>query len=72
MDGDALLRAIGERVRSARNAAGLTQSTLERNAEVRPALVSALERGEENATVEDLFSIARALGCTIGDLLPEG
>jgi len=55
------LRLVGRRVRDSRLAAGLTQSTLEHDAGLRPVTVSKLERGELDVTVDDLRRIADTL-----------
>jgi len=61
---------VGERVRAAREAAGLSQSRLERDADVRPTTVSQLERGEGDPTVYDLFRLASVLEVELRALLP--
>jgi transcriptional regulator with XRE-family HTH domain len=63
------LRAVGERLRAARSAAGLTQAGLERAAGVAPTTVIRFERGEAT-TVGDLVRLAAALGVPVRDLLP--
>ncbi len=44
----AFVRIVGQRVRERREAGGLTQSRLERDAELRPTTIARLERGEED------------------------
>jgi len=66
----AFLRLVGQRVRDSRLAAGLTQSTLERDARLLPVTVSKLERGEVDVTVHDLRRIADTLGVSMTALLP--
>jgi len=67
----AFVRVVGERVRAARQAAGLSQSRLERDAGVRPTTVSQLERGEGDPTVYDLYRLASALDVELRALLPD-
>jgi len=59
------------RVKAAREAAGLSQSTLERQARVPPCTVSRLERGEgDELAVVALARIAAVLAVPIADLIP--
>jgi transcriptional regulator with XRE-family HTH domain len=67
-----LARAVGERVRAARVTAGLSQSGLERAADLLPTTVTKLERGEVwNVTIGDLIRMAYALGVHARTLLPD-
>jgi transcriptional regulator with XRE-family HTH domain len=68
--GEVLAAELGRRVRAAREAAGLSQSTLERNAGLRPCTVAELERGESDVPVLDLVRIAAVVGVDVRDLLP--
>jgi len=62
---------FARRVKAARQAEGLSQSALEREAKVRPCTVSAIERGEcETLSLPELARIAAALRIGIGELLP--
>jgi transcriptional regulator with XRE-family HTH domain len=68
----ALIAGIGQRVKARREAAGLTQSQLDRNARLRPATIAKLERGEDGyIEVTELDRVATVLGCAIVDLLPD-
>jgi transcriptional regulator with XRE-family HTH domain len=59
------------RVKAAREAAGLSQSTLERQARVPPCTVSRLERGEgDDLAVVALARIAAVLAVPVADLIP--
>jgi transcriptional regulator with XRE-family HTH domain len=59
------------RVKAAREAAGLSQSGLERQARVPPCTVSRLERGEgDNLAVVALARIAAVLAVPLADLVP--
>jgi len=70
-DLDRFYTEFARRVKAAREAAGLTQSGLERAAKVHPCTVSAIERGESgDLTLPELARIAAALRIDIGELLP--
>jgi y4mF family transcriptional regulator len=64
-----LLARVGQNVRAARTAKGLTQEALAEAADVSQQYVSDLERGRCNATLTQLQKIADALGIQPGDLL---
>jgi transcriptional regulator with XRE-family HTH domain len=56
------LRAtLGRNVRKLRLSLGMTQSDLADRAEIRQALISDIERGETNATLDSVVRIAMAL-----------
>jgi transcriptional regulator with XRE-family HTH domain len=64
-------RLLGQRIRAIREAAGLTQSGLERAAGLRPTSIAAAERGESSQlTVEQLHDMAGVLGLPVTALLP--
>jgi len=53
-----------------RRAAGLTQQELERRSGVKQGLISLIERGlTKNPRVDTAAKLARALGCTIDELI---
>ncbi len=56
-----LSKQIGERLRSLRLAAGLTQEHLAERADLHTTYIGQLERGEKNATVESICKLAAAL-----------
>ena len=63
------LRAtLGRNVRKLRLSLGMTQSDLADRAEIRPALISDIERGETNATLDSVVRIAMALGIEPAEL----
>jgi len=64
------VRQIGQQVRARREATGLSQTGLERAAELRPTTVIDLDRGEGDLDVQDLYRLAGVLGVYIRDLLP--
>ena len=60
-------------LQSRRTQAGLTQQELSKRSGIPQATISAIESGtRKNIGVETLYPIARALGCTIDDLLTPG
>jgi transcriptional regulator with XRE-family HTH domain len=64
------LRAtLGRNVRKLRLSQRMTQADLADLAESRRALISDIERGEANPTLESLLRIAVALGVKPGELL---
>jgi transcriptional regulator with XRE-family HTH domain len=64
--------AIGERIKKFRTEDGLTQPQLAAKAGVDQGGLSKLERGlTTNLTLEILRRLARALGCSVADLLDE-
>lgn len=65
------LQATGREIRRHRQALGLSQEQLAERAGLHRNYVGFLERGERNASLTTLFSIARALGLSVGQLLAE-
>jgi len=63
-------RRFGRLVKAAREAAGLTQSRLERDAGLTPTTVTRVERGEYDLPTSELADIAHALGVDPGTLFP--
>ncbi len=60
--------ALGERIRSCRIGAGLTQEELATKSGLHSSYIGQVERGQKNITVEALSRILRALGMTFIDL----
>lgn len=67
-----LLEALGARVRSRRDALGLTRRALAASSGVSERFLAALERGDGNISVLRLAEVAGALGTSPGVLLGEG
>jgi ribosome-binding protein aMBF1 (putative translation factor) len=67
--GDALLISVGNAIRRARRALGMSQEALALAAELDRSYVGGLERGEHNLTLISLAKIARALDMQVRDLL---
>lgn len=64
------LRAVGERIRSRRLAARLTQRELARRANMDRVYLGQIERAEHGLKIIPIRRIAAALGLTLPDLLP--
>jgi transcriptional regulator with XRE-family HTH domain len=67
----ARLVAIGERVRSARIDAGLSQEQLADAAGLHRTYIGSIERGERNLAVGNLFGLADALQLPVTELVGE-
>lgn len=65
------MQTLGERLRQARRAAGLTQAELARLVGVQRAVISKYETGGVAPSVTQLRRMAEALGVSAGTLLPE-
>ncbi len=66
---EADLAAISAAVTARRTAAGLSGYALARDAGISPAALQKIERGNP-PSLGTLIQLARALGCTVGDLAP--
>jgi transcriptional regulator with XRE-family HTH domain len=64
-------RIIGEQIADARRKRGKTQQTLAEDAHLSTKHISNLERGEKEASLKAIFSIAEALGVSPGSLLDD-
>ena len=67
--GEAANAAVGVRVRTARKAAGITQTDLGRQTGFDQAVLSRLERGKHDPRTQTLRRIAEALGLSLSALL---
>ena len=65
-----LQQRVGARIRERREALGLTQGELARKAKLGRVTVNRIERGSQDSTLTTLHPIARALGVSVRDLLP--
>lgn len=65
---DNVTKIVGERLRSARQKAKMSQETVAELAGVHPTYIGQLERGEKNATIESIFKVARALNLPLEEL----
>jgi len=66
-----LLRQFGALVRAKREAAGLSQEELGFRAGLHRTYVGSVERGERNITLANVYRLAKALGCSATELMPE-
>lgn len=66
-----LQEAFGKIVREKRLALGLSQEKLAELSELHFTYISSVERGERNISLGNVAKIARALNCTMKDLMPE-
>ena len=64
-------RALGERVRELRLAAGLSQEELGYRANIHRAYVGTVENGMYSVTLDTVYRIADALGVPVRDLFPD-
>lgn len=68
-DVDGALRDLGQTVRAARKAAGLSQEALADASGIDRSHMGKIERGERNVTLLNLLKIARAVDVKASDLL---
>lgn len=68
-DANGSLKRLGEAVRAARKARGMSQETLADAAGIDRSHMGKIERGERNVTLLNLTRIAKAMGCKASDLL---
>lgn len=60
--------SFGRRVRSIREAKGLSQEQLAELAQLHRTYVSSLERGHRNVGLDNVFALAKALGVSPAEL----
>ncbi|MCE9621235.1 MAG: helix-turn-helix domain-containing protein [Actinomycetia bacterium] len=65
----ALAESLGQRLRNARLAAGLSQERLAELASINRTYVGDIEHGRVSITVDMLLSVTRALGTTMATLV---
>lgn len=64
--------SIAENIKQRREAKRWTQAELsEKSGIVSQAMISRIEKGEDNAKIDTLRGIASALGCSVVDLLTD-
>ena len=64
--------SIAENIKQRREAKRWTQAELaEKSGIVTQAMISRIEKGEDNAKIDTLRGIAAALGCSVVDLLTD-
>jgi transcriptional regulator with XRE-family HTH domain len=62
---------IGERLRAARQAKGLTVRGIAELVGMSPSLISQIERDKVNPSVSTLWALVSVLGLTMGDVFPD-
>ena len=65
------LKRFGERVRRIREQRGLSVDAVARGSGLAPQQISALEAGQDDATFDVLFALARGLGVSPSTLMPD-
>jgi transcriptional regulator with XRE-family HTH domain len=60
---------LARNVRRLRTTAGLSQEELAARSGLHRTYISSVERGQRNVSLENIFSIATALGCDPRDLI---
>jgi transcriptional regulator with XRE-family HTH domain len=68
---DEVVRLFAARLREVRTSRGMTQAELSRRAQVNPSYVWRLESGGAAPGIDLVARLARALGTTTHDLMPE-
>lgn len=61
-------KEVGERIKTARLKAKLTQAEVAKKAGINTNYYSVIERGEVNTTLEKLQKISKALGVDVSDI----
>lgn len=64
-------KAFGLKVRMRRFEMEITQEELAEKADLHPTYVGSVERGERNIALENIIALAKALGCSPKELMPE-
>ena len=64
------VRLVGERIRAARKARGISQDKLAYGIPLDRAHIGMVENGKRAATIPTLVKIAVALGCEVGEFFP--
>ncbi len=66
--GDAILRRFGKKLRSFREAAGLSQEQLAELSGLHRNYIGGMERGERNPTITSLKKVSKSLGISLSKL----
>ncbi len=62
---------FGQKVRRIRYDLDLSIEKLAEKADLHPNYVGSVERGERNIALENILTLAKALGCSPKDLMPK-
>jgi transcriptional regulator with XRE-family HTH domain len=68
---NSIAKRLGKKIKLARVEGDMSQSDLAQSANIDSSHIGKIERGEVNITVETLYRISEALGCSPTILLPE-
>ncbi|CAM5225992.1 helix-turn-helix domain-containing protein [Alishewanella longhuensis] len=68
---DKFFKTLGRNICDKRKSNKLTQLSLSHETGVDPSYISRLERGIANASLDSLLKIAKALNCSVKDLIPD-
>ncbi len=71
LDTDPMCRELGERVRYFRHLQGISQEELAYRSGLHRTYIGALERGEKNAGLTNIFKVAHGLGVEPWELFNE-
>jgi transcriptional regulator with XRE-family HTH domain len=64
-------REVGEKLKKAREDAGLTQDDVAKAAKISANYYAKIERGEINTTLKKLYKITKALNIKASDIFPD-
>ena len=64
-------RSLGQRVKDRRLSLDMSQEDLAAQADIRRALISEIERGEANPTLESVMRLAAALRISLSELFDD-
>jgi transcriptional regulator with XRE-family HTH domain len=62
---------FGQRLRAVREKAGVSQEKLAEMAGLHRTYVSSVERGKRNISIQNIERLAKALGTTMAQLMPD-
>ena len=62
------LQLLGQRIREARKAKGLSQEGLALESNIAPSYIGGVERGQRNPSFKKLCAIAKVVECDVGTL----
>ena len=65
-----LSKKFGGKIRAMRKKKGLSQDKLAELSRIDRSYIGRIDRGEVNITLDKLYTLANALGCSPSDLLP--
>ena len=68
---EAIQVRFGRRLREVRKSKGLSQEKLGAQAGIARNFVSMIETGQRNVTLETVEKLAKALSCTMSNLMPD-